>query len=194
LATGAERVAVQPHDAALCAQERCSGREVEPTAGDEGTPAGAVTGAIGFVSSFVMPIIGESVEEVACTSSRRPIVLVVDDDSDTRKIFERFLIRDFNILSVASALECLETLDRERVDLILLDLLMPEIDGLTLLQRIRDTSATARIPVIVVTVWDHGASMRKAKTLGVKEYLIKPVVRRQLLRSVKSHISQVPSP
>ena len=42
--------AVQPHDAALCAEERCSDREVEPTAGDEGSPANTIGGAVGFVA------------------------------------------------------------------------------------------------------------------------------------------------
>ena len=121
-------------------------------------------------------------------SHRRPTALIVDDDVDTCTILSGFLQDEFQVLTVQSTHQCLQTLKRKPVDLVGLDLLLPEIDGLAALREIRADPAVARTPVVVLTAWDDASALAEAKRLGVKECLIKPVFRRRLLRSVRAHL------
>jgi CheY-like chemotaxis protein len=114
--------------------------------------------------------------------------MVVDDDNDTCTIFSSFLKGELQVLTAQSAEECFQILNRETVDLVLLDLLMPEMDGLAALREIRSNPAIAKTPVIVVTAWDDVSALAEAKRLGAKECLLKPVFRRRLLRSVRTHL------
>jgi len=120
--------------------------------------------------------------------SVRPVVIVVDDDDDTRAILSSFLQNELEVLTAQSAEECFEILKREAVDLVLLELLMPGMNGLAILREIRRNPAIAQTPVIVVTAWDDVGALAEAKRLGVKECLIKPVFRRRLLRSVRTQL------
>ena len=79
-------------------------------------------------------------------------VLVVDDDPMSitlvRAIFER---EDFEVLSAESAREALRLVESEKPDLLLLDLMLPEIDGLTMCESLRQRAATAALPIIMLT-------------------------------------------
>jgi putative two-component system response regulator len=121
--------------------------------------------------------------------SVRPVVIVVDDDDDTCAILSGFLQNEFRVLTARSAEQCLQILKRETADLVLLDLLMSEMDGLATLREIKRNPAIANTSVIVVTAWDDVSALAEAKRLGVKECLIKPVFRRRLLRSVRTHLT-----
>jgi len=121
-------------------------------------------------------------------NGRRPIVLIVDDDADTCAILSGFLQSEFQVLTVQSAHQCIQTLKRNPVDLVLLDLLLPEFDDFAVLREIKSNPAVAETPVIVLTAWDDASALTEAKRLGVKECLIKPVFRRRLLRSVRTHL------
>jgi len=119
----------------------------------------------------------------------RPVVMVVDDDDATCTILSGFLQNELQVLTAQSAGECFQILNRgETVDIVLLDLLMPEMDGLAALREIRSNPIIAKTPVIVVTAWDDVGALAEAKRLGAKECLIKPVFRRRLLRSVRTHL------
>lgn len=120
--------------------------------------------------------------------SGRPVVMIVDDDDDTCAVLSRLLQDELQVLTARSAEECFQVLKRKTVDLVLLDLLMPEMDGLAILREIRGNPAIAKTPVIVVTAWDDASALAQAKRLGAKECLIKPVFRRRLLRSVRTHL------
>jgi two-component system OmpR family response regulator len=115
----------------------------------------------------------------------RLLVVVFDDDEDTRVLFCRLLNSGgFQAVPVESGRECSSVVAQEDVDAILLDLLMPEIDGFQYLRRLREERAIVP-PVIVVTVRDDQEAQRQAKELGVADYLVKPVFRRQLLNAVR---------
>jgi CheY-like chemotaxis protein len=119
---------------------------------------------------------------------RRPIALIVDDDADTCRILSGFLQNEFHVVTVQLAHQCIETLKQNPIDLVLLDLLMPDTDGLSVLRQIRADPAVAEIPVVVLTAWDDARALAEAKRLGARECLIKPVFRRKLLRSVRTHV------
>ncbi|HSJ86793.1 MAG TPA: pyridoxal-phosphate dependent enzyme, partial [Anaerolineales bacterium] len=87
------------------------------------------------------------------TPNRFPRVLVVDDTSEARRLIRRILQSqgDFDILEATNGREAIELANRERPDLIILDLMMPEVDGFAALDELRSKPDTANIPVIVAT-------------------------------------------
>lgn len=125
---------------------------------------------------------------VAREEKARPVVMVVDDDKDTCTILSSFLKTEFDLVTTQSAQECFRILRRETVDLVLLDLLMPEMSGLGALREIKANPASAKTPVIVLTAWDDADALAEAKRLGAEEYILKPIFRRRLLRSVRAHL------
>jgi CheY-like chemotaxis protein len=83
----------------------------------------------------------------------RPTVLVVDDDDDIRELTRVALelVADWGVLTAAGGAEALELAARHRPDAVLLDLMMPGMDGLTTFRHLRADPATGDIPVILVT-------------------------------------------
>ena len=100
-------------------------------------------------------------------------VAIVDDDPRLRE-----LIRDELIDEGVEAVVCsdgealLELLDQQQIDLILLDLMMPKMDGLTCLQRLRERGNV--VPVLVVTAFNEDNKRREAKALGARDFILKP--------------------
>jgi type IV pilus assembly protein PilB len=105
-------------------------------------------------------------------SDGRPRILVVDDDTSLIKLVEGLLATDYEVLSAANAEEGLRRANIERPDLILLDLWLPDVDGIEVAERLRRSAATSLIPVIMLTGDDSSevASLRA----GVDDYVVKP--------------------
>ncbi|MFW5858229.1 MAG: response regulator [Planctomycetota bacterium] len=110
------------------------------------------------------------------TAEARARVLVVDDEENIRRMFERFLRRDgFEILSAATGEEAFGVLGAERVDLVLLDHMMPGMSGLDVLERLgRETDPP---PVVMITAAHSPELARKALRLGASACTSKPVNR-----------------
>jgi DNA-binding response OmpR family regulator len=103
-----------------------------------------------------------------------PTVLIVDDDARSREPVAKMLRVDgYDVIRVANGKEAFAALETESVDLILLDFLMPEMDGLTFLRNLRKDARWTHLPVIMVSGVSEGAAMRRAHRFGVKDYLIK---------------------
>jgi two-component system response regulator (stage 0 sporulation protein F) len=100
-------------------------------------------------------------------------VLVVDDEERLRKGLARSLGQDGRrALAAASGNQALDLLKRERVDLVVTDLVMPGMDGMTLVRNIRETDPSVK--VIVITAYGSPSSMQEAEELGVASYMAKP--------------------
>lgn len=114
-------------------------------------------------------------------------ILCVDDEPEMVELLRLILgSRGYEIIGVRSGQEALETLERESVDLILLDLMMPGMDGWEVVRRLRANEATASIPVIVVTA----KSQQVDRVLGLRivkvdDYIAKPFTPRELLDAVQ---------
>ncbi|WP_448567590.1 response regulator [Thermus sp.] len=117
-------------------------------------------------------------------------LLVVDDDPRIRHLLEVLLSGSgHEVALAASAREALEYLKRETPDLILLDIMMPDMDGLTLLGRIRAVRRLARVPVILFT--GGGRELEGAgKALGADLFLEKPISGRRLKQAVENLLSR----
>jgi sigma-B regulation protein RsbU (phosphoserine phosphatase) len=109
-------------------------------------------------------------------SSTPARILVVDDDEGNRESLSRRLVRRGYIVDVApEGYSALKLLDAAPIDLVLLDVMMPGINGLEVLTRIRQTRPPTELPVIMVTANDATSDVVTALSLGANDYLTKPL-------------------
>ena len=104
-------------------------------------------------------------------------LLLVDDSNFQRTVIREMLQDSFDLTEVASGEECLEIFksDSAQYDMVLLDLVMPGIDGFEVLRKRRDMDNFRDIPVIVLTTSDSESFQKEAFELGADEYIVKPV-------------------
>jgi len=116
-------------------------------------------------------------------------ILVIDDDPVVRELLQRFLTREgFYVASAANGVEGLNLARSQQPDAITLDVLMPGMDGWTVLSTLKADPATADIPVIMLTMVDE---KNLGYALGVSEYLTKPVDRERLLSILQRYQHEV---
>ena len=103
-------------------------------------------------------------------------ILLIDDEDDIRRIARLGLARvgGMDVVDAASGLEGVRKAEQERPDAILLDVMMPGLDGPSTLAALRANPATARIPVLFLTAKAMSAEVQRLKELGVAGVLIKP--------------------
>jgi signal transduction histidine kinase len=104
-----------------------------------------------------------------------PLVLVVDDQASNRDLLSRRLRRDgLRTLSAAGGAEALATLRDQPVDLVLLDVLMPDVDGYEVLRRMKREPTLAHVPVVMISALEEIQSVVRCIELGAEDYLPKP--------------------
>ncbi|MBD9371867.1 PleD family two-component system response regulator [Rhizobium sp. ARZ01] len=114
-------------------------------------------------------------------------ILVVDDIPANVKLLEaRLLAEYFDVLTAANGYDALAICERTQVDLILLDVMMPGIDGFEVCERLKDNPKTAHIPVVMVTALDQPSDRVRGLKAGADDFLTKPVNDLQLMSRVKS--------
>jgi two-component system, OmpR family, response regulator len=114
----------------------------------------------------------------------RPHLLIVDDDREIRSLLSQYLEKnDFRTTAVADGREMRRVLDRASVDLIVLDLMLPGEDGLTLCRELR---AHSQIPVIMLTARGEDVDRIVGLEIGADDYLPKPFNPRELLVRIRA--------
>ena len=133
------------------------------------------TGA-GRASSPVSVTVEQPVPEGATLPPVAPArILIVDDLEDNRAVLERRLRRQgHSVESAAGGRAALERLARERFDLVLLDVMMPDLDGLAVLERMKGDAGLRDIPVIMISALDDVASVVACIQRGAEDHLTKP--------------------
>jgi DNA-binding response OmpR family regulator len=115
-------------------------------------------------------------------------VLVVDDNKDTVDILTRLLLRrGMTVLRAYTGSECLETVRSHPVDVILLDVMMPGMDGLEVCGELKRLSPA--LPIILVTAKDDMTTRAAGMALGVSEFVVKPVNHADLLARIQTQLS-----
>jgi signal transduction histidine kinase/DNA-binding response OmpR family regulator len=150
-----------------------------------------VVSAPGRGSTFTMSLpaeTGRTTEETRPTyaashsqpaAASAPTVLVVDDDATVREIMERFLVREgFTVVTAAGGMEALTRARELHPAAITLDVMMPDLDGWTVLAALKGDPALADIPVVLVTILDERT---RGFALGATDYMVKPIDRERLL-------------
>ena len=118
-------------------------------------------------------------------------VLIVDDDPELRALARLSLIKGgFTVLEAGGAVEALEMIGKNPPDMIVLDVLMPEVDGLEMLRRLRELLGATTIPVLMLTAVNDEETMRKGFELGCSDYLTKPFSMPQLITRVRACLAR----
>jgi two-component system, cell cycle response regulator DivK len=128
-------------------------------------------------------------------AEENPLVLLVEDFADTREMIRRVLeLGGCRVIEAANGQEAIELAQRERPDLILMDLNMPVLDGFTATLRIREYEPTRDVPVIAVTAFDTAEFRAAASAVGCSEYVVKPLDFERLTSILKQFISRYAPP
>ena len=114
------------------------------------------------------PIISEEISD--------SIILIVDDNDSNRDLLQRRLrLYDFECVQASGGKEALSILSKQKIDLVLLDVLMPDMNGIEVLNAIRNSELQSDLPVIMVSGFDDVRSVAKCIAIGASDYLSKPV-------------------
>ena len=118
-------------------------------------------------------------------------VLVVDDDRDAVDILTLLLRREgFEVRAAHGGREALDLLEHELVDVVLLDIMMPGMDGFQVCATLRADQRTRDIPIILLTAKDDVETRVVGMRLGVSEFLTKPINKHELFTRVRAQIHQ----
>ncbi len=113
-----------------------------------------------------------------------PAVLVVDDEKTIRNFIRKNLeVRGFRVSAATNGMEALEIFNTRSIDLVILDIMMPRLDGLETTRRIREVST---VPIIILTALGEEADKIRAFDLGADDYLTKPFGVGELLARVRA--------
>jgi len=112
-------------------------------------------------------------------------VLVVDDDSDILDLFEIFLYDQFQVTTAINGFEALTHAKKNIPDCIVTDIMMPVMDGIHLIKRIRQVESLKNVPVIAVTAFSTVLQERSLTNVGFAAVVSKPVSRKTLVNTIK---------
>lgn len=99
-------------------------------------------------------------------------ILIIDDEEAILRMYKDALA-DYTVMTAKDGKEGLRTAQKDQPDLIYLDIIMPEFNGLDVLKKLKENKATTEIPVILLTNLPEEASADKAKSLGAEDYFVK---------------------
>ena len=118
-------------------------------------------------------------------------VLYVEDDANNRMLIRRILMAEgYNVLDAASAEEALNVVASNRPDLVLMDINMPEVDGLTLTSQLKQLPLMANVPIVAVTANVMRGDRERTLEAGCDGYLQKPIDVDALPRQVNQFIQE----
>lgn len=119
----------------------------------------------------------------------RPTLLIVDDEPINLSVLSQILSQQYMVRVANSGARALEVVSTQPIpDLILLDVMMPEMDGYEVLRRLKDNQLTVNIPVIFVTAMEALLDEKKGFELGAVDYVTKPIRAEILLERIKSQL------
>lgn len=112
-------------------------------------------------------------------------ILVVDDDKSTRLLLRAVLeAENYTVTAAGNGAEALEIMDREHVDLVVLDVMMPEMDGYEFTEKLR--SVDDNLPVLMISARQLPADKRKGFLVGTDDYMTKPIDEEEMLLRIKA--------
>ena len=123
------------------------------------------------------------------TTANNPVILIVDDSADNLNVLSELLRPQYRVLAANSGEGCLRVANSStKPDLILLDVMMPGMDGYSVLARIKDSPATRDIPVVFLTALADAGDEERGLKLGASDYITKPIMPTVVLARVHTQL------
>jgi CheY-like chemotaxis protein len=120
------------------------------------------------------------------TDTIAPTILIVDDEAIARDIIEGHLvIEGYNLVAVNSGWQALQYLEQNQVDLVVLDIMMPHLDGFAVCERIKANPSWRKIPIILITGFWSQEQMDRGIAAGAESFLPKPVAGNDLRAQIR---------
>lgn len=117
---------------------------------------------------------------------RKPLIMVVDDNKITTKLLHRYLeANGYDAVEAYDGQECLEKVDVQEPDAIILDVMMPRLDGYQTVQKLKENPKTKHIPVVIVTALNDVQNQVKSVDSGSDDFLSKPIEEKLFIAKVK---------
>jgi len=137
------------------------------------------------------PVAAPAVASMPGAAAGTARILVVDDEPEVRLLVQSALEADgYVLVGAANGREALRSVRDQRPDLVVLDLLMPDVDGLEVLKALRESPGTRTLPVLILTARSDEASIRAGFDLGATDYLTKPFAIPQLSARVRALLAR----
>ena len=115
------------------------------------------------------------------------MVLIIEDEEDAAELFSEMMrVSGFRVLTTSKSKPAISMMNEDKPDLVLLDIMMPEVSGLDILRQMRRDPNLSKIPVIVLTAKSMPADIKNGMEAGASTYLTKPVGFQELRDAVES--------
>lgn len=131
---------------------------------------------------------GGSPEIEAGSGEANELVLIVDDNTDMRQHIESLVSTRYETITATNGLDALDKIQKYKPTLVLSDIMMPEIDGIELLRRVKANPETSQLPVILITARAGEESKIEGYEIGADDYLVKPFSSNEMLARITSQI------
>lgn len=121
--------------------------------------------------------------------NQRPLLLIVEDNSDIRQYIEESLKEDYRILQACNGKEGKDLALDQMPDLIVSDIMMPEMDGIEMTKKLKEDIRTSHIPIILLTAKTSATDQQEGYDSGADSYLMKPFSAKLLLSRIRNILS-----
>ncbi|MCX6132720.1 MAG: response regulator [Ignavibacteriales bacterium] len=127
--------------------------------------------------------------EAPMVTERRKKVLIVDDESSMVSVLQRHVSNaGYEFVSASNGQEALEKIEKEEPDLVLLDLVMPGMNGFETCRRIRENEKTKKLPVLIITALRGQSDSAAATASGANEFIVKPIDGAELAKRLRARL------
>jgi CheY-like chemotaxis protein len=118
------------------------------------------------------------------SQSEKRTILVVDDEPNVRRLVRTILTKDFNVLEAEDGKQAVDIAGTKKPDLILMDMMMPKMDGLTACYAIKNDPTTKSTPVLMLTAIGFELNVKLSQKMGADAYMTKPFTSQSLLEKI----------
>ncbi|HEX9897092.1 MAG TPA: response regulator [Dehalococcoidales bacterium] len=113
-------------------------------------------------------------------------VLIVDDEPGVRQLVSKILSREYTVIEARDGEEAINTVHSQKPEIVIMDMMMPKMDGLTACYAIKKDPVTKSIPVVMLTAIDQELNKKLSTTvMGANKYMTKPFSAQELLEAIK---------
>lgn len=116
-------------------------------------------------------------------------ILAIDDFSMNLRIIQEIFSKDVQVYIAKSGTQALQTLSSNDIDLFLVDIEMPEMSGIELIDRIRKIEKYKQTPIIIISAKGNAENVKKASMYKIADYIVKPFQKQELYKRVMSHLT-----